>query len=135
MLEKLIGPTHTFKEGLLVLEKGLRSGEITLYEAEPESAAGQVELQPVANGLIVENLPYSFTADDLRKIFAAFGKVRSAQIAVDRESGRSRGFGFVEMASPQQAQAAVQGLNEKEIGGRTLAVKQSRPRASAGHPS
>ncbi|MEJ8810557.1 RNA-binding protein [Variovorax ureilyticus] len=79
------------------------------------------------NKLYVGNLSYSMRDDDLRQQFAAFGHVETAKIMMERDSGRSKGFGFVEMATPAEAQAAIQGLNGKEIGGRALTVNLARP--------
>src|SRR5204863_2462032 len=65
-------------------------------------------------------------------MFAAHGSVRSAQVIVDRDTGRSKGFGFVEMGSDSEAQAAIDGLNGKEVGGRQLTVNEARPREDRG---
>ncbi|MSQ40530.1 MAG: RNA-binding protein [Dehalococcoidia bacterium] len=80
--------------------------------------------------IYVGNLSYNSTESDLETAFTAFGSVASARIATDRFSGRSRGFGFVEMPSDSEAQAAIQGLNGKDLGGRTLTVNESRPRTA-----
>jgi RNA recognition motif-containing protein len=71
-------------------------------------------------------------SSELETLFAAFGTVQSAQVIDDRESGRSKGFGFVEMGSDQEAQAAIQGLNGKEHDGRPLTVNEARPREERG---
>ena len=78
--------------------------------------------------LYVGNLPYSMTDSDLQTLFSAHGTVRSAQVIMDRDTGRSKGFGFVEMDSNEQAQAAINALNGKEINGRALTVNEARPR-------
>ncbi len=78
--------------------------------------------------LYVGNLGYGVTSSDLDGMFAAFGTVRSAEVIADRDSGRSKGFGFVEMSSDQEAQAAIQGLNGQEHDGRALTVNEARPR-------
>jgi RNA recognition motif-containing protein len=78
--------------------------------------------------LYVGNLAYSTTNDSLQTMFAEFGNVDSAQVIMDRDTGRSKGFGFVEMANPQAGQAAIAGLNGKEVGGRQLKVNEARPR-------
>jgi RNA recognition motif-containing protein len=78
--------------------------------------------------IYVGNLAYSITNDSLREAFAAFGAVNSAQVMVDRDSGRSKGFGFVEMGSPQEAQDAIRGLNNTMADGRALTVNEARPR-------
>ena len=82
--------------------------------------------------IYVGNLP--FTADDasLKVAFEAHGEVKSAQVIMDRETGRSRGFGFVEMPDATQAKAAIEGLNGTEFQGRTLNVNEARPKTGGG---
>jgi cold-inducible RNA-binding protein len=80
--------------------------------------------------LYVGNLTYDVTSSDLEQLFAAHGTVESAEVIADRMSGRSKGFGFVEMSSPQEAQAAIDALNGKDHGGRVLTVNEARPRES-----
>ncbi len=82
--------------------------------------------------LYVGNLSYDTTNDSLQELFEAYGTVQSAQIIMDRDTGRSKGFGFVEMGSDQEAQAAINGLNGKEAGGRSLTVNEARPREDRG---
>ncbi len=82
--------------------------------------------------LYVGNLGYGIGDSDLEKLFIAYGSVRSAQVIKDRDSGRSKGFGFVEMGSNQEAQAAITALNGKEIEGRTLVVNEARPKEEGG---
>jgi RNA recognition motif-containing protein len=82
----------------------------------------------MGNKLYVGNLGYGIGDSDLEKLFTTYGSVRSAQVIKDRDSGRSKGFGFVEMGSDQEAQAAIAALNGKEIEGRTLAVNEARPK-------
>src|SRR5207249_11641435 len=86
----------------------------------------------VAKKLYVGNLSYSMTDAELQTLFEQFGQVQSVQLIMDRDTGRSKGFGFVEMSSPQEAQAAIDGLNGKEIGGRQLTVNEARPREDRG---
>ena len=74
------------------------------------------------------NLSYGVTNADLDQIFGAFGTVQSAEVIMDRDTGRSKGFGFVEMGSDDEAQAAIAGVNGTEHGGRTLTVNEARPR-------
>jgi len=81
------------------------------------------------NKLYVGNLVYSVRDDDLQQQFEAYGQVTSAKVMMDRDSGRSKGFGFVEMGSPAEAQAAIQGLDGKELEGRALTVNLARPMA------
>jgi RNA recognition motif-containing protein len=86
----------------------------------------------VGKRLYVGNLPYSITDQSLQEMFAPFGVVQSAQVVQDRESGRSKGFGFVEMADENGAQEAIKGLHEKDHGGRPLTVNEARPREERG---
>ena len=74
------------------------------------------------------NLSYGVSSSDLEQMFSEFGTVESAQVIADRDTGRSKGFGFVEMSSDAEAQAAITGLNEKEHDGRALTVNEARPR-------
>ena len=77
--------------------------------------------------LYVGNLPFSATADDVRSAFEGVGEVSDVHLVVDRETGRARGFAFVEMATDQDAQTAVSTLNEREFGGRRLTVNEAKP--------
>jgi len=78
--------------------------------------------------IYVGNLPYGITDDDLRDSFTPYGTVDSARVITDRDSGRSKGFGFVEMPSNAEAEAAIQALNGQDFQGRVLTVNESRPR-------
>jgi len=78
--------------------------------------------------LYVGNLTYNVSESDLEALFTPFGTVKSAQIIVDRDTNRSKGFGFVEMDTDAQAQAAIQGLNGREQDGRNLTVNEAKPR-------
>ena len=78
--------------------------------------------------LYVGNLTYNVNETDLEALFTPFGTVQSAQVIVDRETNRSKGFGFVEMDTDAQAQAAIQGLNGNEHDGRSLTVNEAKPR-------
>jgi len=80
------------------------------------------------NRLFIGNLAYSITDRDLSDEFGAYGQVQSAKVMSDRETGRSKGFGFVEMATASEAQAAISALNGKDLGGRALVVNVARPR-------
>jgi RNA recognition motif-containing protein len=82
--------------------------------------------------LYVGNLAYSVGNSELEEMFAAYGSVQSAQVIMDRDTGRSKGFGFVEMESDQEARAAISALNGKELEGRTLTVNEARPREDRG---
>ena len=79
--------------------------------------------------LYVGSLPYSTTEQDLQDLFASVGPVESAKIVTDRDSGRSKGFGFVEMVNDQDATNAIQQLNGKDLGGRKLIVNEAKPQA------
>lgn len=78
--------------------------------------------------IYVGNLPYSTTNDDLQAMFAQFGNVTSANVIQDKFTGRSKGFGFVEMSDNGEAQSAIADLNGKDVGGRPLTVNEARPR-------
>jgi RNA recognition motif-containing protein len=78
--------------------------------------------------LYVGNLTYETTGSILEQLFGAFGTVQSAQVIMDRDTGRSKGFAFVEMGSDQEAQAAIAGLNGKDVGGRSLTVNEAKPK-------
>lgn len=82
--------------------------------------------------LYVGNMAYGVTDNDLQQMFAAHGTVQSAQVIMDRDTGRSKGFGFVEMGSDQEAQAAIAALNGKESDGRALTVNEAKPREDRG---
>ncbi|HEX8203199.1 MAG TPA: RNA-binding protein [Isosphaeraceae bacterium] len=82
--------------------------------------------------LYVGNLTYAVSDADLEQLFSQFGTVQSAQVIQDRETGRSKGFGFVEMDSEAEAQAAIEGLHDQEHGGRRLTVNEARPREDRG---
>ena len=82
--------------------------------------------------LYVGNLTYGVTDSTLQQMFEAFGTVQSAQVIMDRETGRSKGFGFVEMGSDQEAQAAIAAMNGKEVDGRDLTVNEARPKEERG---
>ena len=82
--------------------------------------------------IYVGNLSFGATEDDVRRAFEAHGQVESASIISDRETGRSRGFGFVEMPNDAEAQAAIDALNGQDLDGRALKVNQARPRTGGG---
>jgi RNA recognition motif-containing protein len=88
----------------------------------------EIEGSPVGNKLYVGNLAYSVRDDSLQQAFAQFGTVTSAKVMMDRESGRSKGFGFVEMGSDAEAQAAINGMNGQPLEGRAVVVNEARPR-------
>lgn len=82
--------------------------------------------------LYVGNLPYSVGDPELQRMFEAHGSVVSAQVIMDRDTGRSKGFGFVEMGNDSEAQAAISDMNGKEIDGRSLTVNEARPKPEGG---
>ena len=82
--------------------------------------------------LYVGNLAYSVTNDTLEQMFAAHGSVQSAQVIMDRDTGRSKGFGFVEMSSDHEAQEAINALNGQQMDGRSLTVNEAKPREDRG---
>jgi RNA recognition motif-containing protein len=86
----------------------------------------------MAKRLYVGNLKYTVTSEQLSELFEQFGTVSSAQVLSDRDTGRSRGFGFVEMANDDEAQAAIEALDGRDHDGRRLTVNEARPRTSGG---
>ena len=86
----------------------------------------------MAKKMYVGNLGYGVTDSDLTKMFEPHGTVESAQVIMDRDTGRSKGFGFVEMKTDQEAQAAIAALNGQDCGGRQLTVNEARPRTEGG---
>ena len=82
--------------------------------------------------LYVGNLAYGVSSSDLQQMFEAYGEVQSAQVIMDRDTGRSKGFGFVEMSTDAEAQAAIAALNGQERDGRSLTVNEARPKAEGG---
>jgi len=82
----------------------------------------------MSSNLYVGNLPYEVNEDELRELFSAHGEVVSAKVIMDRETGRPRGFGFVEMSQEEDAQKAIQGLDGQDFRGRNLKVNLARPR-------
>jgi hypothetical protein len=102
--------------GLLIASPGLIA--IRSFSRSPSS---------MGNKLYVGNLPYSFRDDDLQQTFSPYGQVSSAKVMMERDTGRSKGFGFVEMGSDAEAQAAIEGVNGQSFGGRGLVVNEARP--------
>ncbi|MDH3916353.1 MAG: RNA-binding protein [Chromatiales bacterium] len=84
--------------------------------------------------IYVGNLSYRMTEDDLQQAFAEFGEVTSAKIITDRDTGQSKGFGFVEMPNQSEGEAAISALNESDVQGRNLRVNEARPRPDRGGP-
>jgi cold-inducible RNA-binding protein len=109
-----------FQEAAPSFEVGLVSFRVSFLEAQ------------MGKKLYVGNLTYGVTDSSLEQLFAAHGTVQSAQVIMDRDTGRSKGFGFVEMASDQEAQAAIAALNGKDVEGRALNVNEARPKTEGG---
>ena len=86
----------------------------------------------MAKKLYVGNLPFGVSTTDLERVFQAHGTVESAQVIMDRDTGRSKGFGFVEMGNDKEAQEAIQALNGQDFNGRPLTVNEARPREDRG---
>jgi len=88
----------------------------------------------MSNKLYVGNLSYSVRDDDLQQQFSSFGHVQSAKVMMERDTGRSKGFGFVEMSTSQEAEAAIRGMNGQNMGGRDLTVNIARPMEARATP-
>ena len=86
----------------------------------------------MTTNIYVGNLPYTLTEEDLREAFERFGKVSSAKIVIDRETNRSKGFGFVEMPDRHEGEAAIKGMDGQPLNGRPLRVNEARPRENTG---
>ena len=82
--------------------------------------------------IYIGNLPYSISEDELRDLFASHGEVSSANIIIDRDSGRSKGFGFIEMPNKDQGESAIKAINETDVQGRNVRVNEARPRTERG---
>jgi RNA recognition motif-containing protein len=95
-------------------------------------AHGFLRRPNMAKKLYVGNLTYEVTSSELERMFQAHGTVESAQVITDRDTGRSKGFGFVEMGTPQEAQAAITALNGQDANGRALTVNEAKPREDRG---
>lgn len=113
-------PTTTDSAGV-ALARGLRWGYHTFGQ---ETALGQTVIN-----IYVGNLPFTTTDTDLEDMFSQFGQISRAAIITDRETGRSRGFGFVEMENDEEGKTAIEKLNETDFDGRQLTVNEARPRA------
>jgi RNA recognition motif-containing protein len=84
----------------------------------------------MGNKLYVGNLPYSYRDSDMEQAFSQYGTVSSAKVMMERDTGRSKGFGFVEMSNEAEAKAAIEGMNGQQVGGRGLVVNEARPMES-----
>ena len=85
--------------------------------------------------IYIGNLDYSTTSEDVKTAFAQFGSIESAEVIVDRNTGRSKGFGFVEMGNDDEARAAIAGLDGKNLDGRLIKVNEARPRSDGPRPA
>lgn len=101
---------------------------LDLFKAEASTALKEVRVF-MGKKLFVGNLPFSVTDDVLQSVFSQVGSVESAKVITDRDSGRSKGFGFVEMSTDEEAQAAIQRLNGSDCNGRAMTVSEARPQA------
>ncbi len=119
-MERLLRPHAVASESILTFGLTLRQA----FDSPQHVLKGST----MDNKLYVGNLPYSMRDDDLQQQFAQFGSVNSAKVMVDRDTGRSKGFGFVEMGSRDEAQAAIRGLNGQSFENRALVVNEARPR-------
>src|SRR4051812_41343826 len=104
--------------------RGPIPGDLARYGGEP----GETQARAMAKRLYVGNLSYQMTSEELQALFESFGPVRSAQVLSDRETGRSRGFGFVEMENDPEAEAAIEALDGQDHMGRRLTVNEAKPR-------
>jgi cold-inducible RNA-binding protein len=127
----LIGDVTGFCPPLVLLSPAYRWANVGLFRKTAESKkAGRNSLQEIlmSTKVYIGNLSYEADNMTLDEMFKPHGTVVSAQVIMDRDSGRSKGFGFVEMSTPQEAQAAIAALNGKEINGRALNVNEAKPR-------
>jgi cold-inducible RNA-binding protein len=110
-----------------------QTARVLASQADSATAHAFLEKEPfVGNKLYVGNLAYSMSDESLQQRFGEFGTVVSAKVMMDRDSGRSKGFGFVEMSSSDEAQAAIRSLNGKMVEGRDMVVNEARPKESGG---
>ena len=103
------------------------SPELPASPDPEELAAAQAKWNRISYNTPFGNLSYSVRDDDLQQQFSAYGQVQSAKVMMERDTGRSKGFGFVEMGSDAEAQAAISGMNGQPLGGRSIVVNEARP--------
>jgi RNA recognition motif-containing protein len=108
------------------------AADFRFAHSHPDDAFKRRKALSMSSKLYVGNLPYSVTDTSLKSNFSEFGTVNSAKVMMDRDTGNSKGFAFVEMASPEFAQAAITGLNGVSVDGRAIVVSLARPRESGG---
>lgn len=102
---------------------------VSLWVLARQSQQTQKDEAGALTNIYVGNLPFSYTSAELEQLFEEYGAVDSAAVIMDRDTGRSRGFGFVEMPSSDEANAAITALANTEVGGRTLKINEARPRS------
>ena len=109
----------------------LRLTDFNLPQTEDSrlSSCFSISKSLIVTNIYVGNLSYDATEDDLRQAFSQFGEVTTVNLIMDRETGRPRGFGFVEMSNNEEAQKAISGVNETEIAGRPVKVNEARPKS------
>jgi len=134
MIGERLSSDSPFRSRVIVLPVGCGFGGPFLYSPESDSGADIPAQRRITVGrkLYCGNLSFGVSSSGLEQLFSQFGTVESAQVISDRDTGRSKGFGFVEMASDAEAQAAIDGLNETEHEGRALTVNEARPREDRG---
>lgn len=123
---------HEFSGYRVLTIPGTSSMVLVIRHRYPHAPIGASEIEGRTLNIYVGNLSFETSESDLQAAFAAYGAVSAARIATDRDTGRARGFGFVEMANQAEAQAAIAGLNGKDLHGRTLTVNEARPREQRG---
>jgi RNA recognition motif-containing protein len=102
---------------------------------KPKREFGEKDVSEMANKLYIGNLSYNTTEEDLRELFSSYGTINSLNIISDRDTGRPKGFGFIEMSTAEEAKAAIDGLNAREVDGRQIKVNEANdrpPRQSGG---
>ena len=113
--------------------EGLQAPRLRICDSTSARASFDSEVKlEMATKLYVGNLSFRTTGDELKELFAQAGTVESVTVIEDRETGRSRGFGFVEMATPEEAATAIEQFNGKDLGGRNLTVNEARPKTDRG---
>jgi cold-inducible RNA-binding protein len=131
MLESFIGQYRSSFRSSHLVGRHVGLFLVRLGKSNRESATSHWRIV-VGNKLYCGNLSYNVNSSDLESLFSEFGDVQSAQVITDRDTGRSKGFGFVEMANESDAEAAIAGLNEKDHDGRALKVNEAKPREDRG---
>jgi cold-inducible RNA-binding protein len=118
-----------FSAGFAILSAPLRTSVQQLSVCLSVAPGSRTERGAPVKNIFVGNLSFNTTEDELRKVFEAYGQVDRVSILTDRETGRSRGFAFVEMTNTEEGEKAIAGLNGTQLGGRTINVNEARPKA------